>query len=326
MTGRGTAVQGALAATALGVAFLLSRAGDSASLAEAIVIDARSSDLESLTYFDGKRHYRVEPDPAAGPGELRVHVSGGDRRVPVGMAPERVPDRTLRGGRLAKDLWAFFSPLRSMRALGKVSDERRQALGLTETKNRLTVKVRGVERKFRLAPPPPGAVEPYLLSEDDGRAYLVQRVVMNTFSERALGPAEVHDFPMTAYDRIALTPVGKPAVTLKSLRAEGTETHLSPEAELSVNLASLEDWHRALFTIPIEDALGPEELPASGPVNVRYRLEYWSGRDRMGWMDLAVASFRGGPRLYFRSERSLGWMVGPQGSAALLDQADKLFR
>ncbi len=325
MTRKGTALQGLLAGGALTVAYLLSQSSASVGMTEAVIIEARASDLQSLKYFDGSRHYEVKPDPEAGDGELVVNVSGGERLYAPNTAPDKVPDRELRGGRLAKDLWGAFSPLRSLRSLGKLPPERLKQIGLTNTPKRLVVKARGIERKFRLASPPPGAVEPYLLSEDDGTVYMVQRVIMNSFSERALGVDQPHDFALNAFDKMVITPVGKKPVHFRSVRGEGTEMQLRPEEALSINPTTIEQWHAGLFGLSVEDILGRNELPAAGPPQTQMRLEYWLGRDRQGWMDLALGLFRGEQRLYFRSERSFGWMVGPRGSHSLLLEGQKLF-
>lgn len=326
MTRKGTALQGFLASSALAVAFVLTQSQQSAGMNEAVIIEARSADVQSLTYFDGKRRYEVKPDPAAGPGELLVHVSAGERYYRPGAPPEHVPDRQLRGGRLAKELWAAFAPLRALRSLGKLPAERLQSLGLTDTPRRLTVNVRGVERTYRLATPPPGAVEPYLLSEDDGAAFMVHRVIMNSFSERALGLDRPHEFAANAFDRMVLTPVGRPsALAFKAIRGEGTELQLHPEQSLAASRAAIEQWHGEVFNMSVDDVLGPNEVPTSGAPQPQFRLEYWLGRDRQGWMDMALGTFRNEPRLFFRTEQSMGWMVGVAGSQTTLMEAQKLF-
>lgn len=325
MTRKGMAVQGLLAASALGVAYFLSQGRDSAGLTDPIILELRTADLQSLKYFDGKRHYTVEPDPELGAGELRVHVTGAERKFAPNMPPDKVPDREIRGGRLAKDLWAAFTPLRAMRTLGKLPQERLVQLGLADTQRRLVVKARGLERSFRLATPPAGAVEPYLLSEDDDKVYMVQRVIMNSFSERALGPDRPHAFELFEFDRMVLTPVGHPPIAFRGVRGEGIEMALHPEASLSANRAAIEQWHANLFTLSIDDVLGRDETPDFGPPKTELRLEYWLGRDRQGWMDLAVGTFRGEQRLYFRTEQSYGWMIGGPGSHTLLLEAQKLF-
>lgn len=323
MNRRGTAVQGALAAGALAIAFMLSHSRQSIGMNEAVIVEARSADIQTLKYFDGKRHYLVSPDPRS-PGDLLVHVTAGERLVAPGVPPEKIPDRDLKGGQLAKDLWNAFAPFKAMRALGKLPPDRLKALGLEDTKRRLTVKVRGIERTYRLATPPPGAVEPYLMAETDGSVFVVNRLIMNTFSERALGPDRAHSFNLHEFDRLTITPIGKAALAFKNQRLEGTEAHLVSESALQVNATSLEQWHSGTFAVPVEDALGPNETPTSGEPKVEYRLEYWLGRDRQGWMDLALGTFRGQPRLYFRTEQSLGWMVGAPGSQMLVEQARSL--
>lgn len=325
MNGRGTTIQGALAAGALAIAFMLSQSRQSIGMNEAVVVEARSADIQRLKYFDGKRTYVVTPDPESS-GDLLVHVTAGERFVARGVAPEKIPDRDLKGGRLAKELWAAFSPLKAMRALGKLPQERLKTLGLANTTNRLTVNLRGIERSFKLATPPPGAVEPYLMAEDNGMVFVVNRVIMNSFSERALGPDTGHAFPIHEFDRMTITPVGKTALTFKNIRGEGTEVRLSCQSTLSANMASVQAWHNGVFTVPAEDALGKGEVPRAGEPVVQYRLEYWLGRDRQGWMDIALGTANGQPRLFFRSEQSLGWMVGPSGSAGILAQADSLFK
>ncbi|MDX2018614.1 MAG: hypothetical protein SF187_00130 [Deltaproteobacteria bacterium] len=323
MNRRGTTIQGALAAGALAIAFMLSHTRQSIGMNEAVIVEARSSDIQTLKYFDGKRYYSVSPDPA-NPGDLLVHVSAGERFIARGVPPEKVPDRDLKGGQLAKDLWNAFAPLKAMRALGKLSPERRKALGLEETKRRLTVRVRGIERTYRLATPPPGAVEPYLMAEDDGSVFMVNRLIMNSFSERALGPDKPHSFGLHEFDRMTITPIGKAAIGFKNQRLEGTEAHLVSEAALQVNATSVEQWHSGAFSVPVDDALGAGETPSTGEPQVLYRLEYWLGRDRQGWMDLAKGTFRGQPRLYFRTEQSSGWLIGAAGSHMLVDQAQSL--
>jgi hypothetical protein len=325
MNGRGTALQGVLAAGALAIAFMFAQSREGIGLNEAVIVEARSSDIQRLKYFDGKRTYIVTPD-TENTGDLFVHVSAGERMVARGAAPEKIPDRDIKGGRLARDLWKAFAPLKAMRALGKLSPERLKALGLADTPRRLIVTVRGIESTYRLATPPPGAVEPYLMAEDTGSVFVVSRLIMNSFSERALGPDQAHAFQIYDIDRITITPVGKDPLTIKAIRGEGTESQLVAQSAIKANIASVQTWHHTLFTVPAEDALGKGEVPKSGEPQVQYRLEYWLGRDRQGWMDIAAGTAHGQPCLYFRSEQSLGWMIGPQGSVNLIDQADTLFK
>ena len=96
------------------------------------------------------------------------------------------------------------------------------------------------------------------------------------------------------------------------------------EAALQVNATSVEQWHSGAFSVPVEDALGQGESPPFGEPQVEYRLEYWLGRDRQGWMDLAKGTYQGQPRLYFRTEQSLGWLVGGSGSHMVVEQARSL--
>lgn len=325
MNKRGTSIQGVLAAGAMGIAFMLAQSRESIGLNEAVVVEAKAADIQGLKYFDGKRTYTVWPD-SENNGDLLVHVTAGERFGQRGMPSEKIPDRDLKGGRLAKDLWAAFAPLKAMRALGKLPPDRMKSLGLSDTPRRLTVKVRGIERTFRLATPPPGAVEPYLMAEDTGVVFVVSRLIMNSFSERALGPDAAHAFASYDFDRLTITPVGKEPLTLKSVRGEGTDSHLVAQSSIKANAASIQSWHQTLFSVPAEDALGKGETPKFGEPQVQYRLEYWLGRDRQGWMDIALGTSRGQPLLFFRSEQSLGWMVGPQGSAQLIAQADSLFK
>jgi len=164
------------------------------------------------------------------------------------------------------------------------------------------------------------------MSEDTGVVFVVSRLIMNSFSERALGPDQAHAFPVYDFDRLTITPIGKDPLTFKSVRGEGTDSQLVAQSAIKANIASIGSWHNSLFTVPAEDALGKGEVPKTGEPQVQYRLEYWVGRDRQGWMDVATGTAHGQPCLYFRSEQSLGWMIGPAGSANLLDQADSLFK
>lgn len=164
------------------------------------------------------------------------------------------------------------------------------------------------------------------MSEDTGVVFVVSRLIMNSFSERALGPDQAHAFPVYDFDRLTITPIGKDPLTFKSIRAEGTDSQLVAQSAVKANIASVQSWHHGVFNVRAEDALGKGEVPKTGEPQVQYRLEYWIGRDRQGWMDVAAGTAHGQPCLYFRSEQSLGWMIGPPGSVNLIDQADSLFK
>lgn len=335
MTGRGVAIQGALAAAGLVAAYATWQRGPELETGEALVLDVTQGDLEKVRYEEDKTFAELIRGRDENGPMVTVHVSGFDATdvpMPSGhpSVVTRQPEREVRGNEAAKRLFERFAPLRASRALGKLGDAVLKDLGLQTTKKHIEVTARGVKHRYAIAPAPPGGTDPYLRDEGDGTVYVVARQILTDLEAASTNLVErrLHPFLMQDFDALLISSGGKTKeFTVKRLEGR-PDVQLVPKATPDKPDTTAQNWHERVFRLFPAEVMGKGEQPSSGAPVVALRIEYRSRGRVLGWTELArpaTGQSGGGPsELYARSDFSAGWMKLSGDAPALLTEGEQL--
>jgi hypothetical protein len=345
MNARAVVTQGALAAAGLAAAYITWQRQPELLSGEAFALNIGKGDLEKVRYEDGEAKSWTElarDKDVSGPF-VTVHMSGSDASgiaMPAThpMVPIKIPERLVRGNESADRLLERFAPLRATRALGTLDAAKLKDLGLDTTKKSIEVIARGARRRYAIAPAPPGGSDPYIKDQQDGRVYIVPRIILADFQSASTNLVErrMHGFKIEEVDRIVVSAAGKK----KELRAARLED--IPGVRLFAAGSDKPDetaknWHDRIWNLFPSEVLGKGEAPKEGPPRTAIRIEYFSRGHSLGWLELGRAGGTAptnestahppSPAAevpYGRSEFSLGWMKMSSDAMALLNEGETL--
>jgi hypothetical protein len=357
MTLRQVLVQAGLATAALLVAYATWQRTPELAPDEALALDIAKNDLVSARFDDLEKHTWVELARSTDDNGalVTVHLAPQDKpgaKPPVKVpdkpdakapdkpdakaaevkAPDKTPDRLVRGSDAAEKLFASFAPLRANRRLGVLDATKLKELGLDTTQKRITLTLRDGKRVFAIAPAPPGGSLPYLRDEASGQVFVVGRAFLSDFqiATSSLVERKAHAFKIEEADRLAVT-LGATKRELVVLRGENT-VQLAPANAPDKPDAALKTWHDKVFSLWPSEVLGRGEVPAEGEPQVALRIDYTMRGRRLGFVEIGkVAALASGPEagkdtLFARNERTLGWVkLGAEAQTVLTD-AQPLFR
>lgn len=338
MTRRATAIQAVMAAVGLLAAYLTWQRAPELERGESYVLDATTNDVAKVR-FEDEAGVWTELSKGADDGGSFVYVrlSGSDPKdvaLPSGhpMVQMKWPERLVRGNEASSKLFERFAPLRATRALGQLDANLVKELGLDTTKKRLEITVRGVKRRFAIAPAPPGGTDPYLRSEEDGRVYVVARPILSDFEAAKTNLLErrFHGFQLQDFDKLTVSGKGK-TKAFSGRRVDGRYgIQLSPEATPEKPDTTAENWHERIFNLFPAEVLGKDEKPDGVEPVVALRLDYQSRGRKLGWLEIArggaapTSGGAGSSDLFARSEYTAGWMKLRPEAATLLTDGENL--
>ena len=368
MTGRSAAIQGGLAALGLLAAHLTWQRDPERAPGAATVIDASKSDVSVVHYADNntvvdfRRGHGDKDAPVwihivKGEGALRhKDVAKADAKDKKNdkldaKAPNKAeakaeakadakeqPDtpRDLRGSDQSARLVDNFGPFVSPRAFGVLDAAKLKELGLDAPVRKLDVTVKGDVRHYEIGQPEKAAAgESFLRDTRDGRVYLMPRGMLGDLQNPAhLVDRRLHAFDLGDFDRIVVTSNGKTkdyVQTDRQVRAKATiASAKSPDKPDQM----AKNWHDSLWRAFASDILGREEDPPGGKPATVLRVEYFDGKQSIGFDEFArveasadsasaVSEEPTGTDVYVRTEHSAGWMKVPNGNQLITD-AQKL--
>ena len=323
MTGRGVAVQGGLAALGLLAAYLTWQREPETAPGAVTVIDASKSDVTLIRYEDDsnavdltrqgkdvwlhlvvKKAAEPKPDPHA----------KADAKPPAAAPPP--PPRDLPGGEGAKKLYDQFAPLTSPRAFGVLEPAKLKELGLDGPKKKLEVTVKGDVRKYEIGQPAAaGGGESFLRDTRDGRVYLMPRSLIGELQNaNHMVDRRLHTFELAEFDRIKLSAGGKDKEFLQVGRESRSTAGFAPPKTPDKRDQMAKNWHDSLWRLFPSELLGRGEQPAGGKPNVVLRVDYYDGKQSVGWIEIAKIETASGPaddvaatEAYVRTERTASW-------------------
>jgi hypothetical protein len=218
------------------------------------------------------------------------------------------------GQKLAEKLADF----RAVRELGRLDDEKAAELGLKEPETLVKITLRGETRTLDLGALAPGAGDRYVRDAKTGTTFVVEAESLRDLesAERTLIERDVHEFQMDPdVDRVVVSMGEAKRTLLRRGPASGRFYADASAPEKSDETATT--WLTKVERLrPIEFVAG--EPPA--PVSAQLRVEYFSTRASLGFIEVARAA---GDDFFIRSERLRLWskVVKSQGEQVFTDAA-----
>jgi len=274
------------------------------------VWSGRSGDVEKVGYESKTRKVELEArKDATGRYFVGTVVKESpappaiDGGAPPPNAPPAIPKTTLgfvsvsSGEKLAEAL----APLKALRSIGKVGDDRAAEFGLAEPEATITVRVGGTDHKLVVGGVTPGGGDRYARVGESGEVYVVRGEPIRNLesADSMLLERELHEWKDTDVTRARVEAGGKG----RDITRGGAESKRfwSDAASADINDETLGNWMSKL------DRLRPSEYMAAGldtkePV---LRIEY-TGKKPLGFVEVVKVPGPGSekPTYYLRTERT----------------------
>jgi hypothetical protein len=264
----------------------------------------RPSDVQQIVYDSKKRKVVLE---AKSDGAGRYFVGTVDRETPppkkpAGDAgappPEEAAKRTstqLLSVGAAGKMVELLAPLKALRALGKIGDDRASEFGLADADATVTVRIGGSERKLLIGGATPGGADKYVKETSTGEVFAVKGDAFRDLesAESRLVERDLHEWKDAEVKTATISAGGK----TRDMVRGGTDAKKfwADRAQPDVNDETLGNWMSKL------DRLRPTEYVATAPEGkeVVLKVEYAAGRP-LGFIELVkVPGGAGGKPDYF---------------------------
>ena len=347
MKARSTAIQGALAATALIAAYLTwQRPKETVTTDTVKVLEATKQSLEKIHLDDGTRFIDVvrHTEAPAGlwltqgylPGKTPVILDAGFTLVSfdggvdggpllVANKPAPIPPtREVRGNERADNLIERFTPLEASRALGTLSDEKLNELGLAGSLRNLEVTVSGTTHQYVVSKQQPGLIGTYLKDVKTSDVYLMSGTLFNELdpASQTLVDRRLHTFKQAEFDRFTVISGDKRAEFIQTNAEIAQTAKVARVATPEVPEELVKNWHDKIWSrVIVTEVLGRNEVPRAGEPRVELRLEYALRGASKGWTEIALDSTAG---TWVRTENTAGWVAVHQGTDELILEGKKL--
>ncbi|MCC6559198.1 MAG: DUF4340 domain-containing protein [Polyangiaceae bacterium] len=270
------------------------------------VWQGRAADVERIA-FEGKRRrvtLEAKQDKA---GRYFVGSTERDAPPPAGDAGAEAPAPAAKSATFvsvggANKLAEVLAPLKALRAIGKLGDDRAGEFGLDDPEGTLTVTLRGAERKLVFGGPTPGGGDRYAKDPASGEVYAIKGDVYRDLdaADSRLLERDLHEWKDAEVTRAKILAGGK-ARELTRGGAEGKKFWADP-ASPDQNDETAGNWMSKL------DRLRPTEYAAAAPSSSETvaRVEYAGADGELGFLELVKGppGSSGKPDYYLVTERT----------------------
>ena len=351
MTGRAAATQGGLAAVGLLAALVTSQRQPERAPGSVTVIDATKMDVTHVHYADDHNAVDFErghgdKDPPVWihlvPSQDKKNDQKNDQKKdktkpePPKRKEPPTPPRDLVGAEQAGKVLDQFAPFVSPRAFGSLDAAKLKELGLETPIRKLDVTVKGEVHHYVIGQPEKATGgESFVRDSADGRVYLMPRGLLADLQNPAhLVDRRLHRFEPGDFDRMVLAAGGKSKEYVQLDREARAKAAFAPAKTPDKRDQMAKNWHDAVWRAFPSDILGRGEEPAGGKPTVVLRVDYFDGKNAVGYMELGRVEASGGVSddgageassgdVYARTEHSAGWMKLHNGGQLVAD-AQKL--
>lgn len=342
MKTRSAAIQGTLALVGLIAAYVTWQRPKETVKAESVVIaEASRTSLERIKYEDGFRSVELEKKDrflvtlaflpgkrpmfdAGVPGVVQMDggVDGGTIAVSV-RPPEPAPDRTVFANDRAETIWAKLTPFEGSRALGQLSKEKLDEVGLTGSERKLELQISGVTRRFTISRPVQGLIGNYAQDEKTGDVFVIGSSLFNDLdpNSQVLVDRRLHQFKQPEYDAFVVKSGGKEASFVQT-GAEIPQTAKVARAATPDKPDELaKNWHDKIWNrLIVTEVLAAGENPRAGPVETLLTIQYSMKGKSKGFLELGMDPMKA---TWGRSENTPGWVAIHQGSEEIIIEGQK---
>lgn len=193
------------------------------------------------------------------------------------------------------------SPLKALRALGKLGDDRLAEFGFDTTETTVTFKIGGAERKLLLGGPTPGAGDRYVKDLASGEFYAVKGEVFRNLEspDTLMMERELHEWKETEITSAKIIAGDKTRKIARGGSQDGKKFWADNEKPQE-NDETLGNWMSKL------DRLRPTEYVLTAPkTETVVRIEYSAGNRALGFAEVMKAPNEAGKAEYFlQTERT----------------------
>ena len=267
------------------------------------VWSGHAADVEHVGYESKTRKVSVDAKKDA---EGRYFVGTLEREgmaLPAhdGGAPPPAPRTTVSfvsvgpGDKMAE----AFAPLKALRALGKIGDDRAAEFGLAEPEATVTVKAGGAEHKLLLGATTPGGGDRYARDAATNEVYVLKGEPLRSLesADSLLIERELHEWKDADVAKVHLEAGGK----TRELVRGGPESKRfwADAASPETNDETLGNWMSKL------DRLRPTEFVLAEPEGKEVLLKAtYAGKKVSGFLEIVKAKSGDKPVYYLRTERT----------------------
>jgi hypothetical protein len=340
VTGRAAALQGGLAALGLITAHLTWQREPERQPGEATIFEATKYDVTHVKYEDDGVTTEMSRVKGGDGPEVMLRIEHKTPKPPTGHTTSATdsaptPPQDFRGSDGAGRVYDKFTPFVAPRAFGALDAGKLKELGLDAPKRKLEVTVRGDTRKFDIGQPTTASTgELFLRDTRDGRVYLFPRGILPELQNAdSLIDRRMHTFEPADYDRVVLAVGGKKKELIhKGGKAVPSET-FAPAKTPDKPDQMAKNWHDMIWRTFPSEVLGKGETPKGGTPAPALRLDYYLGKDSVGFIELDKVELapkttseehdaQTQPDYYARTEHTVGWVkIRGAGSQLATDAA-----
>jgi hypothetical protein len=194
------------------------------------------------------------------------------------------------------------APLKAMRSIGRIPDDRAEEFGLAEPEGTLTVKVRGTERKLLLGGATPGGVDRYARDPASGEVYAIKGDVYRDLdsADSRLIEKDLHEWKDVDVAKARVIAADKKRDLVRG--GDEGKKFWADSASPDQNDETVGNWMSKL------DRLRPTEYVAAPPdqKEVVVRVEYTGRSGDIGYLELVKGppGTSGKPDYFLVTERT----------------------
>jgi hypothetical protein len=269
-------------------------------------------------YFIGTAEKEAAP-PKKDPHDVAdAGADAGDTEPPAPKERSTVSFVSVSG---AQKLADQLAPLKALRGIGKIGDDRAAEFGLNEPEGTLTVKIGQAERKLIFGSTTPGGGDRYARDPASGEVYAIKGDVFRNLegAESSLMERSLHEWPESDVGAATITAQGKTRSLVRG--GEERKRFWADPGTPEVNDETAGNWMSKLDRLrPSEYALTP---PAGAEVVVRIDFAGAGGAAKIGYLELikaAPAAPGGKPDYYIVTERTRLHAKVPAQAAEQVEQ------
>ncbi|MEO5726528.1 MAG: DUF4340 domain-containing protein, partial [Byssovorax sp.] len=202
----------------------------------------------------------------------------------------------------ADKLATALAPLKALRSLGRIGDDRAAEFGLADPEGTVSFKVSGTEHKLLLGSTTPGGGDRYVKDPASGEVYVVKGEPLRSLesAESSLMERELHEWKEGDVTALKILAGGKTRALVRG--GEGAKKFWADAAKPEENDETLGNWMSKL------DRLRPTEFAAAPPEGREpvVRLEYAAGSRALGFVEVVKtkATEAGKSDYYLQTERT----------------------
>jgi hypothetical protein len=305
-------VLGVAVVTAVGVSSR-DKENKAVTAGDVVVWSGHANDVERATFESKTKKVSVD---ARKDQTGRYFVGSVEKEAPApahaadaGAPPPSAPRTTVGfvsvgpGDKLAE----AFAPLRALRALGKVGEDRAAEFGLAEPEATVTVRLAGAEHKLLLGATTPGGGDRYVRDATSNEVYVLKGEPLRNLesADSLLLERDLHEWKDSDVVKARIEAGGKSRELVRG-GPEGKRFWADAQSP-DTNDETLGNWMSKL------ERLRPTEFSLTDPEGKEplLRVDY-TGKKPIGWVEVVKVKGVDKPSFYLRTERTrlYGKVVG----------------